>query len=108
MGGNLVGGIVGSVLGVMGGLIGTYFGIKNTHGPRERAFAVRAAALCWLGVSAFLACLFMTPMRWSPLLWLVYLPALFGFIRWGNTRQALARAEDAARAGPPDGRPVGQ
>ena len=44
----------GVVAGVMGGIVGTYFSIKNAKGPKERAFAIRAAALCWLGVSAFL------------------------------------------------------
>ena len=58
----LVGGIAGGVVGVMGGIVGTYFSIKNTKGPKERAFAIRAAALCWLGVSAFLACLFLLPL----------------------------------------------
>ena len=36
-----VGGIIGGALGVLGGAIGTYFSIKNTSGPRERAFLIR-------------------------------------------------------------------
>jgi hypothetical protein len=90
----LVGGIAGGLLGVMGGIVGTYFGIKNTNGPRERAFAIRAAALCWLGVSTFLACLFLVPSTWRPLLWVVYLPSLCWFIRWMNEGQAHARIKD--------------
>jgi hypothetical protein len=107
MDGNLVGGIAGGVIGVMGGVVGTYFGIKNTNGPRERAFAIRAAGLCWLGISAFLACLFLVPMPWGPLLWAVYLPSLFWFMRWGNERQARARLEDSSEAERPDDRAVG-
>ena len=34
----LIGGIAGGVIGIAGGLVGTYFSIKNTRGPRERAF----------------------------------------------------------------------
>jgi len=99
--GGLVGGIAGSVIGVMGGIVGTYFSIRNSKGPRERAFVIRAAALCWLGVSAFLTFLFLLPLPWRFLPWLVYLPLLFWFIRWGNERQLRARAEDSTRAEPP-------
>ena len=102
----LVGGIAGGVVGVMGGIVGTYFSIKNTNGPKERAFAIRAAALCWLGVSAFLTCEFLLPRYWSLLLWVVYLPSLFWFIKWANKEQAGARLEDTAQADLP-GRQVG-
>jgi hypothetical protein len=94
----LVGGIAGGVLGVMGGIVGTYFSIKNTKGSRERAFVIRAAILCWFGVSAFLACLFLLPMNWRLLLWVVYLPSLFWFIRWASQRQTGARLEDMTQA----------
>jgi hypothetical protein len=94
----LVGGIAGGVLGVIGGIVGTYFSIKNTNGPRERAFVIRAAALCWLGGSVFLACLFLLPLYGRLLLWVAYLPCLFWFGRWANQRQAGARVEDMAQA----------
>ncbi len=103
----LVGGIAGGVLGVMGGIVGTYFSIKNTNGPKERAFMVRAAILCWLGISVFLVCLFLLPLLWRLLLWLIYTPSLFWFIRWANQRQALARVEDMAEAGPTASGPAG-
>jgi hypothetical protein len=90
----LVGGIAGAVVGVMGGIVGTYFSIRNTNGPKERAFAIRAAALCWLGVSTFLACLFFVPRVWHPLLWIVYVPSLLWFIKWANRGQDRARVKD--------------
>ena len=102
-----LGGIAGGVIGVMGGVVGTYFSVKKTRGPRERAFTIRAAALCWLGVSAFLGCLFLLPMNWRLLLWVVYLPSLFWFIRWANERQAGARVEDMAHAELPGGQTGG-
>jgi hypothetical protein len=103
----LIGGIAGGVIGIMGGIIGTYFGIKNTSGPRERAFAIRYAGLCWLGIAAFLALLFLIPMPWGSLLWVVYLPCLFWSIRWSNERQALARLEDSREVDRPGDRDVG-
>ena len=96
----LVGGIAGGVIGVMGGLVGTYFSIKNTNGPGERAFVIRAAVLCWLGITAFLAGLFLVPRPWNILLWVVYGPALMLFIRWANRGQARARAEEVAAGKP--------
>jgi hypothetical protein len=90
----LVAGIAGGVVGVMGGVVGTYFSIKNTKGPKERAFMIRAAAFCWFGASAFLTCLSLLPLHWSWLLWVVYLPPLFWFITKANMGQARAQVED--------------
>jgi hypothetical protein len=103
----LVGGIAGGVLGVMGGLVGTYFSIKNTNGPRERAFMIRASILCWLGVSAFVACQLLLPLLGRTLLWLVYAPSLIWFVRWVNQRQAQAGLEDTTEAETSDGPSVG-
>ena len=36
-------------MALIGGVVGTYFSIKNTNGPRERAFMIRASATCWGG-----------------------------------------------------------
>jgi hypothetical protein len=92
----LVGGIVGSVMGVMGGVIGTWASIRNTNGPRERAFVVRTAALLWLGVMAFLAGDFLVPFPWKALLWLAYGPLLMLSIRWWNREQMQIRTEEKA------------
>ena len=54
----LVGGIIGSIMGLAGGALGTYASIKNTGGPRERQFMVRAAIAAWVGIALFLVLLF--------------------------------------------------
>jgi hypothetical protein len=95
----LIGGIAGGVVGILGGLLGTYVGIRNTHGPRERAFAIRASIFCWIAVSTFLAALILLPMPWRFLMWLPFGPVLMFFTRWANRGQALAVAEDSG--GPP-------
>jgi hypothetical protein len=97
----LAGGIAGAVVGIAGGIVSTYFGIRNTNGPEERAFAIRAAALCWLGVSTFLACLFLVPRDWHWLLWAVYVPSHFWFMKWANRGQDHARVKDMTQAGLP-------
>jgi hypothetical protein len=90
----LVGGIAGGVLGVAGGIVGTYFSIRNTNGPKERTFAARAAAVCWLGTLTFLAGLFLASRGWQWTLWAAYLPSLFWFVRWANEGLDDARVQD--------------
>jgi len=89
----LFGGVVGSLFGVAGGVIGTYFSVKNTDGPRERAFMVRAATICWSGLALFLAGLFLLP-QFRPWLWVPYgtlLPFAIGF---ANKRQMAIREQE--------------
>ena len=44
----LIGGIVGSAIGVLGAFIGTYFSIKNTRTSAERRFIVKCAIGMWV------------------------------------------------------------
>ena len=94
----LIGGIGGTVLGVLGGAIGTDFGIRNTAGPRERAFMIRTAAFLWVAVTAFLVALWLTPQLYQPLLWLSYVLLHCWGIRAINRRQEQIRREEAASA----------
>lgn len=94
----LAGGIAGAVIGLMGGAIGTLFSIKNTDGPKERAFMIQLSILGWIGITTFLAVLFVLPMPWRAAPWIIYGPALMWFIRWGNRRQARIRAEEHPEA----------
>ena len=87
----LLGGIIGGIAGGGGGAIGTYFSIKNTRGPRERAFVVKAAAVTWVAVIVFVALLLLLPRPYNNLLWIPYgilLP--LGIVKF-NKRQAELR-----------------
>ena len=92
-----IGGIVGSLLGVAGGLIGTYFSIKHTNGPRERAFMIRSAIVCWVGVVVFVAAMFLLPQArlW---LWIPYGILLPLGIRYGNKKQMAIRQQEQTNA----------
>jgi hypothetical protein len=104
----LIGGIGGGVIGVFGGAIGTYFSIKNTAGPRERAFVVRVAAFTWVAITAFLGALWLTPQLYQPLLWLPYLLLLTWGIRFGNQRQQeIRREENGRQPSKPEARALG-
>ena len=92
----LVGGIVGGGLGLAGGVIGTWFSIRNTSGPRERAFMIRVSAIAWVAVTAFLAGLLLLPQPYNWLLWIPYGIALPLAIRSLNRRQHQIRAAEAA------------
>jgi hypothetical protein len=95
----LMGAIVGTAVGIFGGILGTFFGIMNTAGPRERAFAIRAAAQCWVAVALFLAALWWTPAPYQALLWVPYVLLLPLTIRAWNRRQEQIRREEASEAG---------
>ena len=95
----LVGGIVGGVIGLLGGIVGTYFSIKNTAGPRERAFMIRVAVVAWIGITAFLIGLMMLPRPYNFLMWVPYAIALPLGIVWCNRRQRTIRAEEAMSGG---------
>src|SRR4051812_42265464 len=57
----MAGGLAGGIVGVMGGAIGTYFSIRNTTRPRERALMLRLAASCWLWLAGLVAWMFLMP-----------------------------------------------
>ncbi len=90
----LIGGLVGSVIGVMGGLVGTFLSIRNTSGPREKAFTVKASIICWIAIIVFLALLFLLPTPWRFFLWIPYgilLP--LGIVIWNRTQQGIREEE---------------
>lgn len=92
----LIGGIVGGLGGLAGGVIGTYFSIKNTKGPRSRAFMVRASIVAWIAVSVFLTLLLLLPNPYRHLLWIPYgilLP--LGIIRVNRRMMTFANEGDA-------------
>jgi hypothetical protein len=93
----VIGGLVGSVIGVLGGAVGTWFSIRNTASPRERAFMVRVAVAAWIIITAFLAALMLVPQPYTWLLWIPYGIGLPVGILWTNRRQAQIRREDAQR-----------
>lgn len=95
----LIGGIIGGLLGLLGGAAGTYFSIRNTSGPRERAFMIRVAIVAWIVITAFLIGLLMLPPPFNFLLWVPYGIALPLGIVWCNRRQRTIRTEEAAASG---------
>ncbi len=92
--GGWIGGVLGGVIGLAGGVVGTYFGIRNTHGPRERRFMVRAAVVVWVAILLFLALLLALPSPWRFLLWIPYGILLPVGIILGNRRQQQIRREE--------------
>ncbi len=87
----LIGGIIGSVIGIAGGAIGTYYSIKHTNGPLERAFMVRCTVIIWIAVIAFLGLLLLLPVPYRYFLWIPYVILL----PWGITR--INRRQSAIR-----------
>ena len=96
MNAGLVGGIVGGLLGLAGGLVGAWFSIRNTEGPRERAFMVRVSLAMWAGILLFLALLFALPHTYRWLAWIPYMVLLPLSIAHVNRRQQAIRTEESA------------
>jgi threonine/homoserine/homoserine lactone efflux protein len=86
---------VGGIGGLAGGVVGTYFSIKNTNGPRERAFVTKAAIICWVAVLVFLAVLFALPNPYRWLVWIPYAILLPIGIKTWNKRQFAIRQEES-------------
>jgi len=91
----LIGGITGGVLGLMGGIVGTYFSIKNTNGPREKAFMIKASLIGWFGILVFLVLMLLLPNPYRFLLWIPYGIILPIAIIRGNKIQAKIRQEES-------------
>jgi len=93
-----IGGILGSLLGLAGGVFGTWVSIRNTHGPRERAFMLRAAVFVWIGLLAFAGLLFGLPDPYRWFAWIPYSILLPLGITYGNRKQQAIREAEAREA----------
>ena len=93
----LIGGIVGGIVGVAGGLLGTYFSIKNTNGPRERAFVIKASIACWIFVLTFVSGMCLIPGLYKLLLIPIYVVGLVAGILLLNKKQARIRLEESKK-----------
>jgi hypothetical protein len=90
---------IGCALGLLGGVIGTYFSIKNTSGPQERAFMVRTAQITWVVLTAFVLGLLFLPRPYGFLLWIPYSVVLPLAIRRCNRKQLEIRAAESGGLG---------
>ena len=91
----IIGGIIGSIIGLVGGIIGTYCSIKNTNGPKEKAFMIKISIIAWIGIILFLALMFFLPNPYRFYLWIPYGIILPIVIIKGNKIQAKIRQEES-------------
>jgi hypothetical protein len=81
--------------GLVGGIIGTRASIKNTSGPRERTFIIKASVIGWTAGGVFIALLLLLPSPWRFLIWVPYSIILpLGIIK-GNRAIQKIRQEEA-------------
>jgi hypothetical protein len=95
----LIGGLLGTLVGLAGGLVGTYFSIKNTNGPRERAFMIRSALAMWGFFLLLFGSMFLLPNPYRWFMWLPFTILLPLCILYGNKRQQEIRREETAARG---------
>ena len=90
----LLSGIIGGCVGVAGGAIGTYFSVKNTKTPRERAFMVKAAVVSWIATLVFVTLVLTLPEPYDHLMWIPYAILLSWGIVACNKKQAELRQRE--------------
>jgi len=90
-----IGGIVGCIIGLAGGVVGSYFSIKNTKGPRERAFMIKSTIVCWIAIMIFLGLLLALPNPYRNFMWIPYSILLPLGIIYGNRRQLAIRQSES-------------
>ena len=90
-----IGGIAGGVIGLAGGLVGTWFSIKNTNGPKERSFMIKAAVVCWIAILLFIGLLLGLPDPYRWLMWIPYGILLPLGIVYCNRRQQVIRQQES-------------
>jgi len=95
MNGGYILGVAGAVIGLIGGVIGTYFSIKNTNGPRERAFVVKASVVGWFAVILFLAMMLALPDPYGYFIWIPYAVLLPWAVSFANRTQERIRKEES-------------
>jgi len=88
-------GTIGGFGGLAGGIIGTYFSIKNTNGPRERAFMIKASVIGWIAILVFLVLMLTLPNPYRYFLWIPYGILLPWAIVTGNWKQQRIRVEES-------------
>lgn len=94
----LIAGFLGCLLGFVGGAIGTWFSIKNTNGPLERAFMIKAAISTWISILIFLCLLIFLPIPYNFMMWVPYGILLPIVIRYMNQRQTQIKRMEAETA----------
>lgn len=95
-----IGAIVGGVIGLAGAIVGTYFSIKNTKGPRERSFVIKAAAVGWIAGLLFLGLLFGLPDPYRWFMWIPYSIVLPLGIIYGNRKLQAIRQDESRKDEP--------
>ena len=94
-----IGAIIGCTIGLIGGIIGTYCGIRNTNGPKERAFMVKASVMVWVGIVLFLGLMFALPNPYRYFMWIPYSVLLPLGIICGNKMHQKIRQEELKNRG---------
>ncbi len=91
----LVGGIAGGLIGLMGAAIGTYYSIRNTNGPRERAFVIRSAVGFGIAVAVLAVAPWFAPPSVRAMVAACFGLAIAPAIHFLNRRQERIRREEA-------------
>ncbi|NQU38767.1 MAG: hypothetical protein HQ523_02325 [Lentisphaerae bacterium] len=87
-------GVAGGLLGLTGGIVGAYFSIKNTNGPKERAFVAKGSVVALLTVLLVAGLMIFLPKPSGALMWIPFGLLMFPAIKYWNRKQENIRQEE--------------
>lgn len=96
----MIAGLAGGLIGLAGGIVGTYFSIRNTGGPGERTFMIKASIICWMAIFVFLGLLLTLPNPYRWFMWIPYSILLpLGIIYSNKKLQHIKQEESRHKTG---------
>jgi len=76
-------------------LVATFLNVRNTRGPKERRFVVRACVATWALFVSFLLLLYFVGPPWRYVIVVVYVVAFPVFIyRWSTMHQLIRHIDE--------------
>lgn len=91
-------GLLLTAVALLGGAIASYYNIRNSRGPKERAFVTKACVIAWAVILSMLVAVYLLPAPWR------YAAAAGYFIvcpilvyKWATTHQLIRMVEDKER-----------
>ena len=93
-------GILFGTLILLIGFVGTFHSVKNTKGPRERAFATQSNLVAWVAIALFFSTIYFLPDPYNILIVVGYF-LVFPFVvyRVCSRRLLIRRMEEMHAAG---------
>jgi hypothetical protein len=103
----ILAGVAITAVALVGGGVATYLNIRNSRGPKEKAFVTRACTVAWAVILSMLAAVYLLPPPWRYIAaggYFIVCPILV--YKWATTHQLIRVLEERENDGAANGKPV--